>query len=103
MPIVAERGAHCAPGGDWRHRAACLDEDPDLFFPVGTSGPAAEQTDEAKIVCLICPVRAACLEWALATGQDHGIWGGLDEDERRALKGRRTRAARAMAAGGGSR
>jgi WhiB family redox-sensing transcriptional regulator len=74
---------------DWRHRAACRDEDPELFFPVGTTGPALVQTAEAKKVCHRCPVAATCLAWALANGQDAGVWGGLSEDERRALKRRR--------------
>lgn len=68
---------------DWRHRAECRDEDPELFFPVGTTGPALLQITEAKAVCYRCPVRAECLEWALSTGQNDGIWGGLSEDERR--------------------
>ena len=41
---------------DWRHRAICRDEDPELFFPVGTSGPALLQIAEAKTVCRRCPV-----------------------------------------------
>lgn len=94
MPIVTERGTEHAAGGDWRHRAACVEEDPELFFPVGTSGPAVEQAAEAKLVCSDCPVRSECLAWALATGQDHGVWGGLGEEERRALKRRQARAAR---------
>jgi WhiB family transcriptional regulator, redox-sensing transcriptional regulator len=77
---------------DWRHRAACRDEDPELFFPIGTTGPAAEQTAAAKAVCARCPVSHDCLTWALETGQDAGVWGGLDEDERRALKRRAARA-----------
>ncbi|KID28650.1 WhiB family transcriptional regulator [Prauserella rugosa] len=74
---------------DWRHRAACRDEDPELFFPVGTSGPALSQVTAAKAVCHRCTVAADCLAWALASGQDAGVWGGMDEDERRALKRRR--------------
>jgi WhiB family redox-sensing transcriptional regulator len=79
---------------DWRTRAACRDQDPELHFPTGTSGPALLQTIEAKRVCGRCPVTEACLRWALETGQDFGIWGSLTEDERRALKRRdaRTRA-----------
>ena len=46
---------------DWRHRAACRDEDPELFFPVGTSGPALLQITEAKAVCRRCPVNTECL------------------------------------------
>jgi WhiB family redox-sensing transcriptional regulator len=76
---------------DWRHHAACRDEDPELFFPVGTSGPALLQITEAKSVCRRCPVNAECLNWALASGQDAGVWGGMSEDERRAMKRRNAR------------
>jgi WhiB family redox-sensing transcriptional regulator len=67
--------------------------DPELFFPIGTTGPALDQIAAAKQVCACCPVKAQCLEFALQTRQDAGIWGGLDEDERRML--RRARQARA--------
>jgi WhiB family redox-sensing transcriptional regulator len=70
---------------NWRDRAACLDEDPELFFPDGNSGDALRQTEEAKAVCLHCDVAVACLKWALDSGQDHGVWGGMSEGERRAL------------------
>jgi WhiB family redox-sensing transcriptional regulator len=76
---------------DWRTRSACRDEDPELFFPIGTTGPAVEQTDAAKRVCMRCEVREECLEFALATNQDAGIWGGLAEDERRTLRRQRQR------------
>lgn len=76
---------------DWRHDAICRDEDPELFFPVGTSGPALMQIAEAKTVCRRCPVTESCLAWALESGQDSGVWGGMSEDERRALKRRSTR------------
>jgi WhiB family redox-sensing transcriptional regulator len=75
---------------DWRHRAACRGEDPELFFPVSELGPGARQTDDAKAVCARCPVRAQCLEYALDNGLDHGIFGGTTEAERRMLR-RRTR------------
>ncbi len=78
---------------DWRNSAACRTEDPDLFFPIGTSGPALLQTEQAKAVCRRCPVREQCLQWALRTGQSMGVWGGTSEEERRALK-RRTAARR---------
>jgi WhiB family transcriptional regulator, redox-sensing transcriptional regulator len=71
----------------WRFLARCADQDPDLFFPVGSSGPALRQTMRAKAVCAQCPVRAECLAWALDTGQPHGVWGGLDEQEREQLRG----------------
>jgi WhiB family redox-sensing transcriptional regulator len=76
---------------DWRYRAACREEDPELFFPVGNSGPAIMQIAEAKAVCRRCPVMSACLDWALESGQDAGVWGGMSEDERRALKRRNAR------------
>ena len=76
---------------DWMLRAACKNEDPELFFPVGISGPALRQVDEAKTVCRRCPVQAECLEWAIEFGQDFGVWGGMSEDERRSLKRRRER------------
>ena len=76
---------------DWRHRAACMEEDPELFFPIGNTGPALLQVEEAKAVCRRCPVIDDCLAWALESGQDAGVWGGLSEEERRALKRRAAR------------
>jgi len=76
---------------DWRHESACRDEDPELFFPIGNTGPALVQIEEAKVVCRRCSVVDECLRWALETGQDAGVWGGLSEDERRALKRRNAR------------
>ncbi|MEU9980567.1 WhiB family transcriptional regulator [Streptomyces sp. NPDC050856] len=78
---------------DWRHQAQCRDEDPDLFFPIGNTGPALLQAEEAKAVCRRCPVREQCLRWALESGQEAGVWGGLSEEERRALKRRISRRA----------
>jgi len=80
---------------DWRDTAACTATDPELFFPIGTTGAALAQTREAQQVCRSCPARRACLEWAIQTGADFGIWGGLAEDERRALQRRRRRTGRA--------
>lgn len=82
---------------DWRTSSACRDEDPELFFPIGTTGPAVEQMDAAKRICNVCPVREECLEFALATNQDAGIWGGLNEDERRTLRRQRQRQRRRVA------
>lgn len=80
---------------DWREEAACLTVDPELFFPVGNTGPAVEQIERAKSVCARCTVTEMCLQYAMDTGQDSGVWGGLSEDERRALKRRAARARRA--------
>jgi WhiB family redox-sensing transcriptional regulator len=74
----------------WYHYAACRDHDPELFFPVGNAGPAMAQLAHAKRVCADCPVQSLCLEWALVAGIDHGVWGGLSEDERRGLRRRTT-------------
>ncbi|MDX3661256.1 WhiB family transcriptional regulator [Streptomyces sp. ID05-26A] len=73
---------------DWRHRAICREEDPELFFPIGNTGPALLQIAEAKTVCRSCPVVSECLAWAIESGQDAGVWGGMSENERRALKRR---------------
>ena len=79
----------------WRDDAACLDEDPELFFPVGNTGPALLQIEKAKTVCRRCEVVDDCLSWAMKSGQDAGVWGALSDDERRALKRRNARARRA--------
>ena len=79
---------------DWRRNAACTGEDPELFFPIGSAGPAARQTQQARQVCQGCPVRLACLEWALQVGADYGVWGGMSEDDRQSLR-RRSRSTRA--------
>ena len=71
---------------DWRDQAACRDTDPDLFFPIGTTGPAIEQIESAKAVCLACDAQSSCLDFALATNQESGIWGGTSEEERRKLR-----------------
>jgi len=76
---------------DWRNEASCKDVDPDIFFPIGTTGIAIEQVDEARRICASCLVREPCLEFALASNQDAGVWGGLTEDERRTLKRARQR------------
>ncbi len=71
-----------SPG--WMTWGACRGEDPELFFPVAVAGPALAQVFAAKAVCFRCAVRAACLSYALATGQA-GIWGGATQEERAAM------------------
>jgi WhiB family transcriptional regulator, redox-sensing transcriptional regulator len=46
---------------NWREDVACRDADPDLFFPIGTTGPALRQMEEAKRTCRVCPVQIQCL------------------------------------------
>lgn len=77
---------------DWRDRAACLTQNPELFFPIGLTGSALDQLDQAKRVCSDCVVREECLRWALDLNLDHGVWGGASEDERRSMKRRAARA-----------
>ena len=83
---------------DWRNAAACLEVDPDLFHPVGTTGPALLQIVQAKAVCAGCPVLDECRRWALDSREPHGIFGGLTADERDALRRREARARRAAVA-----
>ena len=83
----------------WRDHAACQDIDTNMFFPVGLTGAAIDQTQRAKTICRSCPAQPACLEFALRTNQDHGVWGAHTEEERRALRrARRAAARRALAA-----
>ena len=74
---------------DWRDDAACRDADPELFFPDDDIRSAQAQVKRAKLICRGCPVSATCLSWALASGQEAGIWGGLTEAERHRLQRRR--------------
>ena len=76
---------------NWRFEAACREADPELFFPIGTSGPALLQVQDAKALCGRCPVVEQCRQWALDFGEDAGVWGALSEDERRAIKRPRRR------------
>jgi WhiB family redox-sensing transcriptional regulator len=84
--LPASRG-----GVNWRHNAVCREEDPELFFPIGNTGSALLQIEEAKAVCRRCPVMDQCLQWALESGEETGVWGGLSEDERRAMRRRAAR------------
>lgn len=95
MAITAEPLVHGVSVRTWRDDAACRDTDPDLFFPVGTTGAAVDQIAAAKTVCQSCAVRSECLDFALLTNQDSGVWGGLAEDERRKLRRSWTKARRA--------
>jgi WhiB family transcriptional regulator, redox-sensing transcriptional regulator len=79
---------------NWRSSAACLSADPDLFFPISSTGPAERQIARAKVICAGCPVRVQCLDFALTHDQTHGIWGGTTaEDRQRDRRRRRRRAA----------
>ncbi len=82
---------------DWRSMALCRDTDPDLFFPVGTTGLALDQIAAAKAVCMQCGARQECLDYALDSNQDSGVWGGLSEEERRDIRRQRAKARREAA------
>lgn len=72
----------------WRSHAACIDEDPELFIPIGNTGPALDQIEEAKVICHRCQVIGNCLKWAIESHQDAGVWGGMSAEERRDLEPR---------------
>jgi len=78
-------GLHSPAQAGWRRRAACARRgvDPELFFPEQGGRP-----EPAKRICARCPVRAACLDDALATRDEYGIRGGMTPGERRRLWGR---------------
>ena len=74
------------PDVNWRADAACSGVDSDIFFPVVEDEPRA--VSQAKEICAECPAREACLQYALATNQTAGVWGGLDAGDRRRLRRR---------------
>lgn len=103
MAITMESPRSWDASIEWRREAACKDLDPNLFFPIGVTGPAVDQIAAAKSICSQCPVRGECLDFAITTNQEFGVWGGTTEDERRVLRRqwrariRRERAAEAAA------
>lgn len=72
--------------------AACEGADTSIFFPVSDTFAG-----EAKSICAACPVAEACLEYAIATRQGDGVWGGLTAVERHRLVRRRQKSAREQA------
>jgi WhiB family redox-sensing transcriptional regulator len=71
----------------WVSQGVCGQVDPELFFP-----EKGGSTKEAKLVCRSCPVKAECLAFALEHDVRFGVWGGMSERERRALKPERVAA-----------
>jgi WhiB family redox-sensing transcriptional regulator len=83
--MIDERALVVEP--EWREGAACLPYPAILFFGQDeTESPAERRAreDQAKIVCETCCVRGECLEYAVVTREQYGIWGGLTELERKA-------------------
>lgn len=87
MTRASAHGLSSPRADDWRASAACLDHDPELFFPLGDSGPWLLQIEQAKAICAACPVLTACGQWAADNYKDvkDGIFGGLTEQERASL------------------
>lgn len=75
-----------AESGNWWAHAKCRDHQPSLFFPDGTTGVALDRIKAAKAVCSQCDVIAECLQFALVTKQESGVWGGTSEEERRKMR-----------------
>jgi hypothetical protein len=92
-PSSAVLLAPTASAAAWLDQAACATADPEIFFPASGEPDAA-----AKQYCASCPVRDACRDYALAAGEEFGVWGGLNEAERRAIhaKARRDKATRPL-------
>jgi len=79
---------------NWRAASACLNTDPDVFFPVPVGTAASKQTARALRICAGCQVRQECLDFAMQSGEKDGIWGGTTPEERiRARRAHRRRAA----------
>ena len=70
---------------EWSNQAACLSAEPELFFPIGTTGGALDDVTAAKAVCARCGVLTECRDYALSSRQPFGVWGGLDEEQRKAI------------------
>jgi WhiB family redox-sensing transcriptional regulator len=79
---------------NWRAASACLNADPDMFFPVAADNAASKQVSRALRLCRECTVRQHCLDFAMQSGEKDGIWGGTTPEERiRARRARNRRAA----------
>jgi WhiB family redox-sensing transcriptional regulator len=80
----------------WQRRASCRGEDSVFFFAPAyfeKRGEKLAREAVAKRICATCPVIEPCVEYALTTREPHGVWGGLNETERRAVLKRRQREA----------
>jgi WhiB family transcriptional regulator, redox-sensing transcriptional regulator len=77
---------------EWRAASACLNTDPDVFFPVAIGSAASKQVARAMRICAGCTVRQQCLDFAMRSGEKEGIWGGTTPEER--IRARRSRTRR---------
>jgi WhiB family redox-sensing transcriptional regulator len=74
---------------NWRAESACLNTDPDVFFPLAVGTAATKQVNRALRICDGCAVRQQCLDFALRSGEKDGIWGGTTPEDR--VRARRAR------------
>ncbi|TKS98941.1 WhiB family transcriptional regulator [Streptomyces lasalocidi] len=79
-------GCPTTPPPHWRDRAACVGEDPEIFFPLSEGLAAGADARAALAVCRRCPVLLDCRTWAVEHGEDDGIWGATTAAQRRALR-----------------
>jgi WhiB family redox-sensing transcriptional regulator len=82
-PVSAQR-----VDDEWQIRAACRGPHSEVFYPPTSferRDEKAAREARAKEICRTCPVKSPCLEYALKIRENHGIWGGLSEAERRNL------------------
>lgn len=76
----------------WQIKAACRGPHASVFFPPSSferKDEKEERETRAKAICRQCPVTKACLDYSLRIREPHGIWGGLNEVERKQLLARR--------------
>ncbi|CAL9337204.1 WhiB family transcriptional regulator [Streptomyces sp. enrichment culture] len=71
---------------DWRDEAACVGEDPEIFFPLSDSAAPGSEASLARAICRRCPVLLDCRTWAIERGEDDGIWGATTAAQRRAVR-----------------
>lgn len=89
MRMYADQGFTLPRAEDWRDKGLCRNEDPDAWYPAGTSADARATLRHALSVCFACPVRVSCGQWALETREQWGVWGGMSEGQRRRILRRR--------------
>lgn len=76
----------------WQLKASCRGPQAEMFFPPAHTERKEEKLrreEHAKAICVTCSVRADCLDYAIRIREPHGIWGGLNESERKQLADRR--------------
>lgn len=94
MTYIGPQVVNFRPSDDqaWTRQAVCADPEAPYMFPLESDAVGIQM---AKDVCGPCPVRDACLSWALDRNETAGVWGGYSSEERQALRRRRARAATA--------